>query len=521
MRPLLTPEQMRAVDRYTIEELGVPGQVLMEHAGRQLAERIAGKELPRRSVGIVCGKGNNGGDGLVAARFLHVWGYRATVYLTVPPEQLSGDAALSYRLAERFGVPIRSVTTPEALASVPWSAHDWLLDCLLGTGIRGAVRGFAASVIEAMNGSGVPVLACDLPSGLDAERGAVEGPCVRAAETLTIGHAKVGLLLYPGAEYVGEWSVADLGFPPEALDRVGAYCFLLEAEDAARRLPPRPRNAHKGTFGRALIVAGSVGLSGAAALAARSALRVGAGLVTFAVPEAVHPILETLAVEATGLPLPDREGALAPEAEQPLREALRSATAWAIGSGLSQRPGVAFLVRRLLEDRTGLPERVVLDADALNVLAPLEKSGVRFPPGAVLTPHPGEMGRLLARPAQEVDRNRVAIAREFAQEQGVVLILKGVPTVIAAPDGRAFLNPTGNPGMAKGGSGDALTGILVGLLAQGLQPLDAAILGVYLHGMAGDLAARSQGAGLLASELCDAIPAAWGGLRQLQETLTS
>jgi NAD(P)H-hydrate epimerase len=508
MIPVLTPDEMRAVDRYTIHEVGIPGIVLMEHAGRALANHLQGRLRPGADVGVVCGKGNNGGDGLVAARFLAHAGHRVRVYLAADPAGYEQEAGTALAVARRAGLsPIRA-DTPESLSACDFSCHDWLVDALLGTGTRGAVAGHYADVIEKMNASSAPILACDLPSGLDAASGRAEGACVRARETLTIGFPKVGLLLFPGAQFTGALHVADIGFPSAAVEQARPACFLLDAADARERLPLRRRNAHKGDFGRALVLCGSRGMTGAAALTAEAALRVGAGLVTVGIPASLNDVLEAKLTEAMSLPLPDTgDGTLALAAEPAVRAACRRMDAIAVGSGISQHAETRALVRALLAAWNDMPSSVVLDADALNNVAPVAETGVRFPPSAILTPHPGEMARLLGDDgADAVESARVESARGFARLHGVVLVLKGVPTVVAAPDGRAFLNPTGNPGMATGGSGDVLTGIILGLLAQGKRPLDAALLGVYLHGFAGDLAAATFGAGLIAGDIVRALP---------------
>lgn len=503
MIPVLTPEQMRQVDRETIERVGIPGIALMEHAGRALAEKARTMLRRNGSVGVVCGKGNNGGDGFVAARFLHTWGVSCRVYLVADPFTLTGDASIAFTAAQNAGVEmIPHPPSPEALAT-----HALIVDCVLGTGTRGAVRESLATILEQMNATGVPILACDLPSGLDGETGHVEGACIRATETLTIGFPKTGLFFYPGAEYVGNLSVADIGFPPVALKICSPKRFLLERSDVTPWIPQRRRNVHKGNCGRVFLLCGSRGMTGAATLAAESALRVGAGLVTVGIPASLNPILEVKLTEAMTLPLEETpEGTLSLASEKQIRAFGNRCDVLGVGSGLSQNTETQTLVRRLLGTPEDLPKRWVLDADALNNVSPVAESRVRFPPNAILTPHPGEMARLLGVSVSDVEQNRLRIAEAFAQDQGVVVVLKGVPTVIASPDGQTFLNPTGHPGMATGGSGDVLTGVLTGLLAQGMKPLEAALLGVYLHGLAGERVAQSLGNALLPTDIIHALP---------------
>jgi len=506
MIPVLTPEQMRQVDRETIETVGIAGIVLMEHAGRALADSARQMVEGKGSVGVVCGKGNNGGDGFVAARFLYVWGVPVCVYLAAEPESLTGDARTAFLTARNVGVEMSSIADATSLSATDWSRHALLVDCVLGTGTRGAVRGHLAAVIQRMNASGVPILACDLPSGLDAEGGRVEGACVRATATLTIGFPKTGLLLYPGAEYVGRLSIAEMGFPPAVVATQRPQRFLLEEEDAVRRVPRRRRNAHKGDCGRVFLLSGSRGMTGAAALAAESALRVGAGLVTVGIPASLNPVLEVKLTEAMTLPLAETaDGTLSTAAESAIRAFAGRCDVLALGPGLSQNGETRELVRRLFAEPSGLPTRLVVDADALNNVSPVSATGIRFPPGSLLTPHPGEMARLLGVSVSEVVGNPLETAERFATEQGVVLVLKGVPTVVASPDGRVYLSWRGHPGMATGGSGDVLTGTLAGLLAQGMEPVDAAILGVFLHGVAGERAAESFGNGLLAGDIARAL----------------
>ena len=508
MIPVLAAAQMREVDRHAIEDAGIPGRVLMEHAGRALAKKAREARRGGESVAVVCGPGNNGGDGFVAARFLAHWGVPVRVFVACDAARIRGDAAGAYDSAVRTGVPIEATDDGADLAA-RLSGHGLLVDCLLGTGSGGAPRGRVASLVEAMNGSGVDILACDMPTGVDADSGAVPGVAIRAAHTLTIGYPKVGLLLHPGADHVGELSTADIGFPRGVALSLPPAAFLVEAGDAASRIPARPTDGHKGTFGRALVLAGSVGITGAASLAAEAALRSGAGLVTVATAASAQPTVAAAVREATTLALAETpDGAASAEAEQAIRQQVRDCQALAIGPGLGQAGPTAQLVRALLRDPVGLPPGMVLDADGLNVVASLPESGIRFPPGSVITPHPGEMARLLASTVADVQSRRIGAARDLALEMSITVVLKGAPTVIAGPDGTVYLNPTGNPGMATGGSGDVLTGLLTGLVAQGVAPTDAAILGVYTHGLAGDLAAADLGRAMLAGDILRSIPQA-------------
>jgi ADP-dependent NAD(P)H-hydrate dehydratase / NAD(P)H-hydrate epimerase len=516
MIPVLTVSQMREVDRHAIEDAGIPGRALMEHAGRALAERA--HELTNGSVAVVCGAGNNGGDGYVAARFLSHWGVETTTYMTRAPSLLSGDAAAAYDSLVRTGsTPVVLEADAAGLTDALRSAGV-IVDCLLGIGSSGAPRAPMAQVIDAMNDSGAAILACDVPSGVDANTGATVGACVHAAETLTIGYPKPGLLLGAGADCTGRLRIADIGFPRARALELGPHAYVLEREDAVALLPSRPRAAHKGTFGRALIIAGSVGMTGAAGLAVEAALRAGAGTATLATAASARATIAASVPEATTHPLAETgSGAIAAAAEDDVRRLASGCNALAVGPGLGQDAETADFVRSLVDSFDGLPPGVVFDADALNALSPLAQRDIRLPAGCVITPHPGEMARLLGCTVADVEADRIGVARNLATSHAITVVLKGAPTVIGAPDGTAYLNPTGNPGMATGGSGDVLTGLLAGLVAQGLAPTDAAVLGVYAHGLAGDVAAKEFGRGLVAGDILRAIPTALMQLERHQQ----
>jgi NAD(P)H-hydrate epimerase len=405
-------------------------------------------------------------------------------------------------------VPV--VEVPDEAA---WAAHRdrmrsaavWI-DAIFGTGLNAAVDGFYRKIIEFINQLDRPVFAIDIPSGLNADTGRPCGVCMHAKVTATFAFPKIGHVVFPGAEHTGRLEVVDIGIPPHIADRVGPRQFWVSAEDIRSGLPARPADAHKGRTGHLLVVAGSPGKTGAAALTATSALRVGAGLVTVGVARSLNPVMETLVLEAMTAPLPDStNGVLGPAAREPLLSLLQGKTGLAIGPGLGPAPETGELVRDLIRSS---PAPLVIDADGLNHLAghlDLLK-GISAP--AVLTPHPGEMARLLETTASTVQKDRMACARELAAACGVHVVLKGARTVIAHPDGRVYVNPTGNPGMASGGMGDVLTGAIAGLITQGVEPDCAARAAVYLHGAAGDSLARSRGPrGFLAGEVMDALPA--------------
>lgn len=500
---------MRELDRRTIEDLGLPGLVLMENAARGVVQVINRLYPGVRSVTVVAGKGNNGGDGLAVARTLHLQGLAVAVYLACAPEALKGDAAQNRILAERCGVPILEISekADEAWLQEQWSGCDLLVDALLGTGLENEVRGFYGRLITTMNNLPRPKVAVDIPSGLSADTGRPLGLAVEAAVTVTFGRAKRGQLLFPGSRLVGRLLVVDIGLPPSFDPPAEERVEMLTAEELLLWRPRRPPDGHKGTFGHALILAGSTGKTGAAALTALGALRVGAGLVTVGLPASLNPILEVKLTEAMTEPLPEgAPGFLGPQALDRLEEVLEGKKALALGPGLSAAQGAASLIRALIRKKIQVP--LVIDADGLNALAG-DQDGLKTLSGrAVLTPHPGEMSRLTGKSVREIQDDRIGAARAFAREYGVVLVLKGARTVIAEPGGAVFLNPTAHPALASGGMGDVLTGMIAGWLAQGVGLLPAACLGVFLHAAAGARRAAGRGAGgILASEVADSLPA--------------
>ena len=505
---IVSAEQMRELDRQAIEEHGVPGLTLMENAGRAVAEAARRMTEGRsgRPIAIVCGRGNNGGDGFVAARHLAQMDRRVEVYLAGGRQEVRGDAAENLQRLAEAGVAVTEVAEADTFART-CSRASLVVDALLGTGLSGQVSGLVGRLIEAINECGTAVLAVDIPSGLDADRGRPLGVAVRATETVTLGLPKLGLFLVPGIDYAGRVTVADIGLPSEVVADCPAAGDLVEREWVRMLLPPRRRSAHKGEFGHVLAIAGSAGLSGAAAMCAQAAMRVGAGLVTVGCPESINEILEIKLTEAMTYPLPETyERSLDTWALAPILELAQAASVVAIGPGLSTQPETVVLVRRLV---ARLDRPMVIDADALNALADASVllEGEHAP--AVLTPHPGEMARLMGVTAAEVQAQRPHFAEAAAGRFKSVIILKGACSIIAARGRPLTINGTGNPGMASGGTGDILTGMVAGLIAQGLLPFEAAAAATYLHGLAGDLAAARVGeAGLIASDLLASVPEA-------------
>ena len=503
---------MRRVDQRAIRELGIPGATLMENAGRGAAACIQAAlpdlGLPRRGVrvAVVCGKGGNGGDGFVVARWLQRAGHRVEVFLLAAPDELRGDPALKLREMERRGLRARVVEDPAVLArALP--AVQLVVDAMLGTGARGEPSALIAAAIEHVNASGRPVVALDVPSGLSADGAPPEGPVVRATLTPTFAGLKRGLVGGAGVTLAGRVVVVDIGVPQAAIER-GIATFELEREDVARHFPPRPRHNHKGSYGHLLVVAGSVGKTGAAALAARAAMRAGAGLVTVATAASAQPVVAALLLEAMTEPVAETAArTIALKARDALYELAARRDAVALGPGLGLDEDTQALARALIFD---FEQPMVVDADALTALAGhLDRlRGARA--ARCLTPHPGEMARMLGVSIADVQRDRIATARQFATAFETPVVLKGATSVIGLPDGTVLLNPTGNPGMASGGTGDVLSGVLGAFLARGLEPAAALAAGVYLHGLAGDVAAERLGQeSLVAGDVIEALPEAF------------
>jgi len=513
---LVTAAEMREMDRLTIEEVGIPGRILMETAGRGATDFFLERfpEARGRKVGILAGSGNNGGDGHVMARLLSGKCVDATVFLLSDRKKVKGDAAANLDLLFRLNIPV--VVIPEASAFQRMKARlrkiDIWIDAFLGTGLKSDVTGYPAAVIDFINSTGKPVFSVDIPSGLDADTGTPKGTCIRARATATFGHLKMGCALFPGAEHAGEVRVVDIGIPPQVTRRVAPKQILISAEHLRTLIRRRPPEAHKGTTGHVLIIAGSTGKTGAAAMTAMAVLRTGTGLATLGIPGSLHGAVAPQVLEAMTAPLPESEpGILTDAALEAVLALCADKDCLALGPGLGTAEGTVRLVSGLVR-KCRIP--MVIDADGLNCLAEQTEILAQKRTSIVLTPHPGEMGRLLKQTPQEIRKDRVTAARILAETFGVTVVLKGAGTVIADPNGRVHINPTGNPGMASGGMGDALTGIIAGWIAQGLRPDQAAQAGVYLHGAAADALFRGRGPfGYLASDLISLIPA------QIRESL--
>lgn len=502
-------EQMREMDRAAIIDRGIPSTVLMERAAGAVAEACLARVNRRKGgrVAVFCGPGNNGGDGVAAARRLLEAGLEVRTFLVGKREKMTPDCAEMERRLKSSGGILEDFSSNQDFAYWCLGA-DVLVDALFGIGLNTELKGDASTAVHMMSTCDIPVVSVDIASGVEADTGRLLGIAVKAAETVTFTRPKVGHVLGQGACLCGKLTVADIGIPADLVRNSGGTLNAVFPEELW--LPPRPRESHKGDFGRVYILGGSVGFSGAPILAARAALQTGAGLVSVGVPEQLWPVAAAKLDEAMPHPLSaGRDGMLSLEASDQVLKRIRAADVCLIGPGLGRGNGVAAVVRRILEE-THLP--VVLDADGINALEGhidvLDGRGAC----TVLTPHDGEFTRL---GGDLSHGNRLEAAQRFAGEHGCVLVLKGYRTITAFPDGSAYVNTTGNPGMAKGGSGDILSGILVSFLGQGFSPRQAVPLSVCLHGLAGDVCARELGEyGMLPGDLIRHLPAL---LRTLEE----
>ena len=510
---LVTAGEMQEMDRQAIETHGIPGLELMEKAGRGATDvllyQFAGSI--KTGVGIICGKGNNGGDGFVIARYLAERRIDVTVYLLAKANNVKGDAAANLKRLAALKLPVIEIPDEDSFLKIKSELcrFDLLVDAILGTGLTSDVRGFFKTVINFINDlnrSGIPVFAVDMPSGLNSDTGQPCGACIRAQGTATFALAKIGHYTFPGADYTGKLEIIDIGIPASVVESVGPQQYLLTAERIRAALPLRSAETHKGQTGHLLVVAGSTGKTGAAAMTAVSAMRAGAGLVTLGIADSLNPFVETQVMEVMTAPLPEcGYGILANTAIDDIAKLADGKSCLAIGPGIGQAEETRSLVKKIIS-QIDIP--LVIDADGLNNIAGQTQLLKKAKAPVVLTPHPGEMARLIQNSTAVVQQNRLACARDFATDFGVHVVLKGAATVIAHPDGSAYINSTGNPGMASGGMGDVLTGVLAGFIAQGLSLKAAAHAAVYLHGAAADTLAQTVGPiGYLAGEVMSTIPA--------------
>lgn len=507
---LLYAHEMKEIDRRATSLYGIPSLILMENAGLQTMEvvdEVLGSALGKNVV-ILAGKGNNGGDGLVVARHLLNAGASVDTFIMGNPGEFTPDSRINYDILTRMTSAIYPLFQEDQLDKLMLAllGADLIVDAIYGIGFQGSLGELETKVVRMINWTRVPVVAVDIPSGVEADTGKVHGEAVRATHTVTFALPKIGLVMEPGKDYVGTLSVADISIPRPLLEDKELKTNLIGEAMARSFLQPRQPESHKGTYGHAMVIGGSRGMTGAVIMTSAAALRCGAGLVTAALPESLLPVAEAAMVEVMTRALPETgQTAIALEALPAIENLLGICSVCAIGPGMSQYPEANAIVRFVLE-KAGIP--VIIDADGLNALAGdigiLKQRQIPV----VLTPHPGEMARLTGKSVEEIQTNRIAIARSAALDWGVTLVLKGNKTVVANARGEVYVNITGNPGMATAGSGDVLCGIIAGLIAQGLKPADAACVGVYLHGLSGDAAAHMKGErGIIAGDLINCLPA--------------
>ncbi len=514
---LITGSEMRKIDEWAEKERVIPALLLMENAGRSVAQavqEISNKKTAGNYVFLV-GKGNNGGDALVAARHLYQQGAEIKLFLLFKPESFQGVVRENWSFIERLGIKWHYLNDDNSfyLFKLCLNNCDMVIDGILGTGFRGKLHDNIFRAIEALNASTCPTLAIDVPSGVDADNGRIEELCVRAKYTVTFAWPKRGLVLYPAKKYVGRMIVADISLPQDGLDLLEREEYYADSDLARELLPERDWEGHKNTFGHALVIAGSKGMAGAAFLTCKGVLRSGAGMVTACLPESLADLFDLSFPETITKGVAEtRERTISYDAWPEIEECLRGKKAVIFGPGLGTGENIKNLLRKVLLVKTP----VVIDADGLNVLA--EEVGILNTAEAplILTPHPGEMARLLGTEVAIVQENRVEAAFQAATNFNAIVVLKGAATVTAIPEGLVFINATGCPALATAGSGDVLAGVIGGLLAQGLNPAQAAVLGVYLHGLAGDMLAQQKGMhGILAGEIADVLPLAIKELEKL------
>jgi NAD(P)H-hydrate epimerase len=513
MFPIYTSNEMRLCDAAATERYGIPGIVLMENAARgavDRAEQLFG-DVRGQWIVLLCGKGNNGGDGFAIARHLVNRGAEVDVLTLAPDSASTGDAKTNLAIIramekETSRLRIKLLSSSALLSDMLHRRPAWVADAMLGTGLTSPIKGEIAEIIEVMNSSPIPVLAIDIPTGISSDTGEVMGIAVEAEHTVTMSGLKRGLLLWEGREHSGTVHVIDISMPREGFAMEATNTFQIDLNDVRRWLPRRSLDAHKYQLGDVFVLAGSLGLTGAAVMASESALRSGAGIVHLGIPESLNTILEMKLTEVMTIPFKETgEGTFSLHDYDVILDRVNSSTVSIIGPGISRQYETQNLVRRLIEHAT---KPLVLDADALFALSGHLSILQQTQAEIILTPHVGEFARLVSQTKEEIKTKRIDIAHTFAVEFGVTLVLKGAPTVIATRDGRVYVNPTGNPGMATAGAGDVLSGIIAGFIAQGSAAEEAACIGVYLHGLAGDHAKNNVGEyGLIATDLIHSFAA--------------
>ncbi len=506
---IVDPDTMKVLDKKSIDEYGVPGIVLMENAGRSVVDAIMDR-YPRvlgKRVSIFCGRGNNGGDGFVVARHLRNRGVAVHLCLLSEVDGVRGDAAINLKIWRNMGEEVNTILSRQDIERHKKDiVHSSLIvDAIFGTGLSKEPEGIFGDVIDLINSLNLPVVSIDIPSGLDGRTGMAIGRSVKADMTVTMALPKIGLVVYPGLDYAGRLIVADIGMPHNLLEEEDFRYHLIDESMIKGVIKRRRGDTHKGDAGHLLVIAGSRGKTGAAALTSLSGLRAGAGLVTLALPASLNPIMEEKLTEVMTCPVDETgEAVISFDAINDIKGLLHTRNAIAIGPGLTPHPDIKRLVIELIRE-SSIP--IVIDADGINSLVGETDILKEARSPCILTPHPGEMARLISSTPDDVQSRRIDVAKEFALEHRVYLVLKGARTVIADPEGTIYINTTGNPGMATAGTGDVLTGVIAGLLCQGYSALQATIVGVYIHGKAGDAVADEKGVrGMIAGDIMERIP---------------
>lgn len=514
---LVTPLQMNEIDRYTINELGIPGIVLMENAAIKVFEEAAavlGGSVSGRRVLLLAGKGNNGGDAFAIARHMKLKGANICIYVLAEKTSISGDTKINLNILENIGVIVNELTDIKHLIGFEKDLEisELIIDGIFGTGFKGPPGLIASEAIGKVNSAGRYVIAIDIPSGIDGETGKVPGICIKADVTVTFQLPKIGLVVHPGCDFVGKLVVADIGIPDKSIDMQKINSQVIDGKDVSGIIPLRSSDSNKGDYGKVFIVTGSAGMTGSGCLCAKAALRSGAGLVYVGAPKSLAFIYGSSLVEPIIIPVEDgKKGYISSGSLAQILNTMERMDVIAIGPGLSINDDTKAIVNGIIR-KSKIP--LILDADAINSIASDVSVLNELKVEAVITPHPGEMARLCGLTVEEVQADRIKVASEFAEKWHVTVALKGSRTIVALPDRKIFVNTTGNPGMATGGSGDVLTGIIAGLVGQGINPGDAAVAGVYLHGLAGDAAAAKKGMhGMIAGDIVEDLPYAIEGTR--------
>ncbi|MCH5210982.1 MAG: NAD(P)H-hydrate dehydratase [Oscillospiraceae bacterium] len=507
--------QMREVDRAASEKGGIPSIVLMENAAIACVNELKNdfKELKEKRIAVFCGKGNNGGDGFAIARHLSNIGAEVSVYL-VCGNEFKGDAKINFDIIKRMNVNTDVISDTENIGYIIRS-NDIVIDAIYGTGIHGTIDGISYDVIQEINENSGYTMSVDVPSGINSDSGEICGICVKADKTVTFAAYKVGMLMFPAADYVGNVVVADISIPDYIIEGQGIDINVTDGKFIRDNFPRRMNNSHKGDYGKALVIAGSVGMTGAAYLSSQSAVISGSGLVTLAIPSSLNGAMEAKTTEVMTLPVDDIYGHISSDASETILKRTDKVDAVLIGPGLGQSSDALKIIKNVL-NASRVP--VIVDADGINAVA--KNIGILSDCTCpvIFTPHTAEMSRLTGLSMDYIEENRLMVSKEFAEEYGVTLILKGHHTIVTGQDGEQYINITGNPGLATGGSGDVLAGITASMVSRGINETKAAAMAVYIHGVAGDIAAAKYGMeSVTASKVMENIPDALRQILQVEK----